>query len=112
MFLKCYLVIAIIGARTHIMGRSKNINGELAYRNRCRKLYGKLSKNQIQEIEYEFAYRLYNLYKENHMKKESAKYLNYLLKTHPMITVSKEAKRFISGIKWKLNNKKCFSCPV
>lgn len=85
-------------------GGVKNINGELAYRNRCRKLYGRFTKKQIREIEYAFAYRLYNLYKENHMKKESAKYMNYMLRVHPITTVGKEVRGIASGIKWKIKN--------
>ena len=83
----------------------KNINGEMAYRNRCRKYYGRFSRKQIREIEYAFAFRLYYLYKANHMKEKSTKYLYYLLRTHPVTTFGKEFKRVVSDIKWIIINR-------
>ena len=87
-------------------GGLKNIKGELAYRQRCRKLYDRLNKEQIREVEYAFAYRLYNLYKENNMKGESKKILKYMMRIHPLETARKDVKGRISRIKWKIINRK------
>ena len=84
----------------------KNLNGELAYRERCRKLYDRLNKGQIREIEYSFAYRLYNLYKDNNMKDESKKYMIYMMRTHPFETISKNVKGQISRVKWKIKKRR------
>ena len=86
-------------------GGLKSIKGELAYRQRCRKLYDRLNKNQIREIEYSFANRLYNLYRENDMKDESKEYLIFMMRTHPLQTVGKEIKGQLSSIKWKIKNR-------
>ena len=80
----------------------KNIEGELLYRDKCRKLYNRLSKTQIREVEYTFARKLYELYKKNEMYEESNKYLSFLLRVHPIKTIGREAKSYMSIVKWRI----------
>ena len=83
----------------------KNINGELAYRTRCRQQYHRLSKDQIREVEYAFAHRLYKLYKKNNMKDESNKYMNFMLRVHLLKTIKVEVRTKLSELKWKVKGK-------
>ena len=83
----------------------KNINGELAYRTRCRQQYHRLSKDQIREVEYAFAHRLYELYKKNNMKDESNKYMNFMLRVHLLKTIKVEVRTKLSELKWKVKGK-------
>lgn len=77
----------------------KNLNGELAYKAKCEEQYYKLTEEQIREVEYAFAGRLYRLYKANSMNKEKNKCLGYLLKTHPVKTVTHNIRKFAQNVK-------------
>lgn len=72
----------------------KNLRGELLYQEKCKDLYSRLTEQQIKEVEYTFATRLYKLYKANGKKEESKKCLLLMLKTHFVET----NKRFV--INW------------
>ena len=61
----------------------KNIEGELAYRDKCRKNYKFFDKKQIREIEYSFWVKLYKLYRSNKMKTEEIRYLIRMMRVHP-----------------------------
>ena len=63
---------------------TKNIKGELLYREKCRKYYNRFDRSQIQEIEFSFNERLYKLYKANGMKKEEAEYFRRIIRRHPL----------------------------
>ena len=65
---------------------TKNIKGELLYRQKCRQYYDQFTEDQIREIEYSFNERLYRLYKVNNMKKEERIYWRRLLRRHPVGT--------------------------
>lgn len=64
----------------------KNLQGELLYKEKCEKLYHHLTMQQIDEVEYAFAMRLYGLYKICGKKEETKKCLLSMLNSHPMIT--------------------------
>ena len=82
-------------------GGTKNIEGEIEYRNRCRELYYRLSKQQIREVEYSFARKLNNQYKENQMWEKSNECMKYMMSTYPVRTVLSEVRSQLSRVKWK-----------
>ena len=87
-------------------GGKKNIEGELYYRKKCRELYYKFSREQVREIEYSFAVKLYGLYKTNHIYKKSCQYLVFLLQIHPYKTIKREIRSNLAYLKWKIKGYK------
>lgn len=64
----------------------KNLQGELLYKEKCEKLYTRLTEQQIKEVEYAFATILYGLYKNCGKKEEAHKCLLSMLNSHPIKT--------------------------
>lgn len=58
----------------------EGLKGEIAYMNRCRKLFYKLSENQIENVELAFAKKLYNLYGNLRMYKKMHSQFKKMLK--------------------------------
>ena len=84
----------------------KNIEGELLYREKCRRLYNRLSDKQIREVEYAFATKLYELYKENGMHEDSITYMKFLMRVHPLKTAKREVRSHLAQIKWRVKDYK------
>ncbi len=49
---------------------SRNIQGELLYREACRSTFDRLTQKQQNDVEFEFLVRLYRIYSSNKMKKD------------------------------------------
>lgn len=80
----------------------KNLQGELLYKEKCEKLYSRLTRQQINEVEYAFESRLYRLYKNCGRKEEAKKCLLSMLSSHPIITCKKLIINLGRTIKQKL----------
>ena len=63
--------------------KKSNIVGMNNYREWCRKYYDKITKNQMNNVEYNFSKQLLTLYIFNNMKKEAKQELNNMLKLKP-----------------------------
>lgn len=78
----------------------KNLNGELAYKSLCENYYEKLTKEEIEEVEYSFSKKLYELYSANGMENEGKSCLHAMLKKHLLSTIC-----FLGKNRWwKLKN--------
>ena len=84
----------------------KNIEGELSYRDKCRKNYRLFNRKQIKEIEYSFWVRLYKLYKGRKMKKEEIKYLTLIMRAHPVKACRVILSEKTQKLKFYIHNKK------
>ena len=63
--------------------KKSNVIGMNNYREWCRKYYGKITKKQVKNVEYNFSKQLLTLYIFNNMKKEAKKELNNMIKLKP-----------------------------
>ena len=52
---------------------TRSINGELMYREACRKTFDRLTQKQQKDVEFEFLVRLYRIYSSNKMKEDTGK---------------------------------------
>lgn len=52
---------------------TRSINGELLYREACRRTFGRLTEKQQKDVEFEFLVRLYRIYSSNKMKDDTDK---------------------------------------
>lgn len=68
-------------------GGPKNIKGELMLRKFCRERYLNIDKNQIDEIESEFSYRLSKLYIKNKLYKEAISEMKILKKLNKKLYI-------------------------
>lgn len=84
---------------------TKNIEGELLYRKKCRKLYGRLEQRQVKEVEYSFNSVLHHLYDDNRMPLGKRYYLKKMMKAFPIRTVKKLSHDQLSSWKWKIKKK-------
>lgn len=50
---------------------TRSINGELLYREACRRTFGRLTSKQQNDVEFEFLVRLYRIYSSNKMKDDT-----------------------------------------
>ena len=85
------------------MGK-KNLEGELLYRERCRALYDKLSTDQINNVEFAFGSRLFQIYSNLGMKDEASNELKCIKKIDIKMTYKFLFKRRLSNIKSKIKN--------
>ena len=81
---------------------TKNIEGELLYRKKCRKLYTHFNKEQIKEIEYTFNSTLYHLYDDNKMIPEKRKYRKAMIHAFPLRAISVIVHNKASLMKWNI----------
>lgn len=79
----------------------KSLLGEIAYMEKCRKLFYKLAESQIIEVEYAFAKKLFDIYRNLNMKD---KMLNEVRK---MIKINKKGTMFflIRSYIWRLGHR-------
>ena len=84
---------------------TKNIEGELLYRKKCRKLYGNLNNKQIKEVEYTFNSVLHHLYDDNRMIQGKKYYMKEMIKAFPARAALKLTHDQLSSLKWKIKRK-------
>jgi glycosyltransferase involved in cell wall biosynthesis len=77
----------------------KNIQGELLYREACRKNFDKLSRSQAKDVEYAFALRLFHMYSVNKMDIQKRQERNRIWRMHPHKTVLYFTRRLLHSIK-------------
>lgn len=84
---------------------TKNIKGELLYREKCRKYYDRFDENQIREIEFLFDEKLYKLYKANNMKAKERKYFKRIIRRHPIRVGRSMITENVKAIKFLMHNR-------
>ena len=87
-------------------GGIKNLNGELLYKEQCELLYSRFTPKQRKELEYSFAVRLYCLYKNNGLKKESKDSLRKARKIHFFKTMKMLVWNWLKSIRNRENNER------
>ncbi len=83
----------------------KNIEGELLYRKKCRRLYSCLNNKQIKEVEYTFNSVLHDLYNANRIRQGKQFYMIRMLKAFPARTVLKLTYNQLLSLKWKIKRR-------
>lgn len=78
---------------------TRSINGELLYREACRKTFGALTKQQQDNVEFEFLVRLYRIYSSNKMKDDTNKICKEMQKISLKKTINFFARTWLHQIK-------------